>query len=40
MKWFHTVVSVTVVDFPVRGQNTKTMPALVKVKLLRLQVEK
>ena len=25
---------------PVRGQNTKTMPALVKVKLLRLQVRK
>ena len=25
---------------PVRGQNTKNMPALVKVKLLRLQVRK
>ena len=36
----HTVVSVTVVDFLSVDKTLKTMPALVKVKLLRLQVRK
>ena len=39
-KSVHPVSSVSVVDFLSVGKTLKTMPALVKVKLLRLQVRK